>query len=417
MRDLALLCSVSLLGGTNLLFSTTPALVSGGDQIVFSLWASNIGALLGAAAMLVSSFLPHRQVDNPRLAAGQAIRLVVILLATIAVSVALLELRVVDLAGSGWEAGRHPVLLTVQLVGAACFALAAVGFLRRALGDVEEFLRWLEIGAILAAFGRLNYFLDSRVDPQWVSMGDLLRLAFYVLLAAGAAREIRAYWHQLSVTAALEERRRMARELHDGLAQELAYITRQARRLSHLEQDYPSVARLVAASDRALEESRRAIGMLTQQLDVPLDIALRGEIDEVSDRYPVTVGIHVSGDLRIPPWLRDAVLRITREAVTNAARHGNARLITVGLTQTKRFLSLRVEDNGVGFDPQKTVLENGHFGLVGMMERAESLGGEFNVTSQPGRGTTIEVKLPWPTTSEGSLQRTIPRPAPTFENP
>ena len=363
--------------------------------------------------MLAASFLPLRQVENARLAAERAVRLVLIALATIAVGVALLEGRLVGLSDSLTTVGKHPVILTIQLVCAAFFALAAIGFLRRALSDAEELLRWLEVGLILSAFARLNYFLDPDINPNWVSTGDLLRVAFYVLLAAGAAREISAYWRELALTAAFEERRRVARDLHDGLAQELAYIVRQARRLSHSDQEDPRISRLVAASERALEESRRAVGMLSQALDLPLDIALREEINEVSDRYPVTVGIHVKGDLRLPPRLRDAVLRIAREAATNAARHGHAGLITVSLTTTKQRLSLRVADNGTGFDPKMPFMDNGHFGLVGMMERAESLGGELTITSEPGQGTVLELNLPWLTTSEGFFRKVSLPPRPT----
>ena len=94
----------------------------------------------------------------------------------------------------------------------------------------------------------------------------------------------------------------------------------------------------------------------------------------------------------VPPAWEEALPRIVREAVSNAVRHGKARTISVHLHETDG-LWLRVSDDGVGFDVDAPAPETS-FGLIGMKERTESLGGEFRISSQPGRGTSVEVLLP-----------------------
>ena len=152
-------------------------------------------------------------------------------------------------------------LLAAQLAGMALYCFAAIGFGRRARATGDELLQWLAVGALFGAFARLNYFLYPSLYTDYVYSGDFFRLAFYVAILAAAAREISSYWETLSHTAVLEERRRLARDLHDGLAQELAFIGRNLRRLDEGDE---AVARATASAARALSESRRAIAALTK---------------------------------------------------------------------------------------------------------------------------------------------------------
>jgi two-component system sensor histidine kinase UhpB len=175
------------------------------------------------------------------------------------------------------------------------------------------------------------------------------------------------------------ERRRIARELHDGVAQELAYIV--------AESDGP----LAAAAERALDESRRAIAALTRPVDEPLEVALVQAAEEVAGRVGVQLKVEVCEGATVSPDEREALIRIVREAITNAGRHGKAANVSVELSNGHGTL-LRIADDGTGFDPARTRV--GGFGLVSMRERAEALGGRFTLFSEAGSGAKIEVRLP-----------------------
>jgi len=121
----------------------------------------------------------------------------------------------------------HAGLLAAHAVTALCFAVASVAFAvtsRPRAGGHDELIRWLGPAFALAAFARLNYLLFPSLYSDWLYTGDLLRTASYAVLLVGAAREIRRYWSMQAQAAVIEDRRRLARELHDGVVQELGYI-------------------------------------------------------------------------------------------------------------------------------------------------------------------------------------------------
>ncbi|HXG77025.1 MAG TPA: ATP-binding protein, partial [Gaiellaceae bacterium] len=320
------------------------------------------------------------------------------LLAGIAAGVALAGTRLpvgveTELAG---DPGRphldgHPAVLAVQLVTMALFAAAAVGFARRAARTGDELLRWLALGAVFGAFARVNYFLYPSLYSDWVYTGDVFRLLFYGSLLVGAAREIHGYWRSLAHTAVLEERRRIARDLHDGAAQELAFILRRLRALRGVEEAL--VAPVLAAAERGLEESRRAIAALSRPLDEPLDRALAAAVEHVAARAGVRLVLDLAENVRVAPDLREGLVRIACEAVNNAATHSGAGLVRVEL-ENGDAIRLRVEDEGAGFDPASLAPSAGRgFGLASMRERAEQLGARLTIDTRPGAGTRVEVEL------------------------
>ena len=280
-------------------------------------------------------------------------------------------------------------LLAAQLAGMALYCLAVYGFGRKSRSG-DELMKWLAVAAVFGAFTRLNYFLYPSLYTAWVYSGDFFRLAFYVAILVAAAREISSYWERLSHTAVLEERRRIARDLHDGLAQELAFI---GRNLHKLDDRDPNVARVTASAARALSESRRAIAALTKPLDEPLDVALAEAARETADREGTKVELVLTSGIELDYPRRDALVRIACEAIANAARHGGAGLVRVQLLNGRR-VRLHVSDGGSGFDPTAvTAREGGGFGLVSMRERAHSVGASFEVRSRPGGGTRVDVVL------------------------
>jgi signal transduction histidine kinase len=172
----------------------------------------------------------------------------------------------------------------------------------------------------------------------------------------------------------------MARDLHDGLAQELAYIASETE------------GRVAAAAERALDESRRAIAALTRPVDEPLEIALAQAAEEVAQRVGTRTLLELAHIAGCSAEVREALIRVVREAVTNAGRHGRAERVLVELRNGTGAATLRIADDGAGFDPTVPSLHG--FGLVSMRERVEAVGGRFAVTSAPGRGTEITVTVP-----------------------
>jgi signal transduction histidine kinase len=188
------------------------------------------------------------------------------------------------------------------------------------------------------------------------------------------------------------EREGMARDLHDGLAQELAFIVTQTRRVAA--KDDPrdeTLAAITRAAQRALDESRTLIGGLRAGEDRPIDIAVVEAAEELAHRTGASVRVDAAEGVVLPPATRDALVRIVREGVTNAVRHAQASDITVELTG-EPGIRLSIVDNGIGFDPASA--SRGAFGLTSMRERARAAGGDLQCLSSPGAGTQIEVVFP-----------------------
>jgi signal transduction histidine kinase len=217
-------------------------------------------------------------------------------------------------------------------------------------------------------------------------------LGFYVFMLVGAAREITSFWQAKAQTAVLEDRRRIARDLHDGVIQELSYIYAQSRRLTADPGDALAVQRIGGAAGRAIDESRRALAALTRADDADLPVVLRQALDELAARYDVKVvmAADADADAEGDGPIVEALLRVQGEAVRNAVRHGKATRVDVHLTAAP--LSLTVRDDGRGFPAHlPDGGRSGGFGLTSMRERASSVGATLTIDSEPGKGTTVRV--------------------------
>ena len=391
LSDLALLCSLSMLAGGNVLFGAVPTIVSPAVNDALSIWAATTTSTIGALALLGSAWLSKETVDDRRRAAELALGGVAALLFLISAIAVGFEGSIPP-SISVRDLMAHPLALILQAAGVFFFAVAALGFFRRAERDNDGFMRWVEAAAILAAFAHLNYLLHPITDPHWVYTGDLMKLGSYFLLTIGAAREIADYWGERERSAQLEERRRLARDMHDGLAQELAYIARLAQLLQPSIGDTRAVERICASTERALSETRRAIAALTDTSSEPLEVALTAEVQNVSERSDATLWLNLAQNVDVSLAERDTLLRIAREATVNAVEHGGARRVVVELWKRGRHTCLRISDDGSGFDTESSTEDA--FGLISMRERVDSMGGNFLLTSSPGRGTEIEVTLP-----------------------
>jgi signal transduction histidine kinase len=400
LGDLLLVAALGVLAAADLVFGVLPTLFGSG-QPALSTWGLLGARLLGSALLAAAAAPPARARASRRVAAaalaGCAAALGLLGAGTLLLGDGLPPAVTAALPGASHpQVFGQPLVLAGLLVGMALFASAAAGFARAARAADDEFLAWLAAGAVLAAFARLNYFLYPSLFTDVVYTGDLFILGFYVVLLTAALREIRAYHLELADAAVLRERRRIARDLHDGLAQDLAFI---AARVRVLERD-PAARlpfdQLTSAAERALDDSRAAIAALTRPLDEPLDAALARNAIEVAERLGARAELDLQPGVELRATTREALVRIVRESVTNAVRHGRAKCVVVSLTHADE-LRLAISDDGCGFDPAgRPAQPDAGFGLLSMSERAEALGGALDVRSAPRCGTTIEVVLPCP---------------------
>lgn len=399
VRDLALAAAFTTLAVANLVVSAAPAVAFQERPGGFVTWLAVLLRLVGAASYLSAAVAPPATVTvDARLARRAGAATAAVLVATLMAASAA-DLWLAEGLDSGLSPAMsqrptfsgHPLLLTAQALGALFFGSAAVQLNRRATATGDELLDWLAGGAALSAASRLNYCLFPSLYSQWVYVGDVLRLGAYLLFLVGAGREIVSYWRDRQDLAVDAERRRIARELHDGLTQELAFLRSQTAAMANGMVVPGMAAHLHAAAERALQESRRAIDVLADPARGGLGDALRHAAEEVAERAGATVIVHGAAVGVISDATHQALVRITREATTNAVRHGEARAIIVGVAVGDGTLWVTVSDDGHGFDPDHA--DHG-FGLRSMRERAEALGGELAVRSAPGGGTTVEVRVP-----------------------
>lgn len=381
----AVMCAYLLvLATSNLLLSALPRAL---DQP----WgAGDRTALAGALAAVM--YLSGVRLGTRRWAGGVgAGAALVVGSAAVAVLVAQLAGPLLSQGGmvSPLPAGR--LVTATQLLAAGLFLVGVLSFLSGPRPD--PLMALLAGSAVLAAASRIAAVMSATANDGWSTAGLLLRVAGYVVLVVAAAQEIGNYWQRMAQVAALEERQRLSRDLHDGIAQDLAFAAGQARILARCS-DHPDRARMIiAASERALDECRHAIAALTRPLDEPLHVALAQCAEQLCDRFQTRLDLDLDASATVDAQAHQSLVRIVREAVSNAGRHGGAARVAVRLHQDDGLL-LEVEDDGVGFDPAAVGPAQGRFGLVSMQERAEALGGTFRVGAGRHGGTRVEVRLP-----------------------
>ena len=245
--------------------------------------------------------------------------------------------------------------------------------------------------------------LGHTLELLGVTAGALLVLMFWTVVFRRRLHEqIDVLRRKLQSGAVLEERNRIARELHDTLEQELAGITLQLDLASDSFQKAPRVAQQALKVARnmtrhSMREARRSVWDLRCHLLENGDLvsAMRQAVGPSVMGVQVKVEIHVEGQpRRLPVPVEMNLLRIGQEAVTNAIKHAHAQQIVLKLSYDPESVGLRVTDDGCGFSAESVALSsNGHFGLLDMRERAQSLGCELRVKSETGDGTCISVDI------------------------
>jgi signal transduction histidine kinase len=217
--------------------------------------------------------------------------------------------------------------------------------------------------------------------------------------AALAIENARLY-QRAQEAAALEERRRLARELHDSVTQSLYSVTLLAeagRRMARAGQVEPLegyLGRLGETAQQALKEMRLLVYQLRPHVleQEGLVSALQQRLDAVEKRAGVQASLLAEGDTGLPPHVEDELYRIATEALNNTLKYAYATAVTVRLVVHEQ-VELSVLDNGCGFDPQDAQSHSG-IGLSSMRERVARVGGVLTLTSAPGEGTEVRVTVP-----------------------
>ena len=278
---------------------------------------------------------------------------------------------------------------------------------------------YLSVGLVLAGFSQVHATLHPGGYTTLVTTGDVLRLAFYVVLLVGIAAETRADLRALRaanrelelmresdlVRATLEERGRLAREIHDGLAQDLWYAKLKQARVAQAaeltDESRTTANEVLAAIDASLADARQAVSALRAESTdggAGLEAVMRDVFEDFTDRFGLRGSVEVDDDLpTISPRGQAEVLRIVQEALNNVRKHADATVVRLRVERLGHGIRVSITDNGMGFDPSDVPADR--FGLRTMRERAEMIGAHLTVRSETSGGTAVVVEVPVPVTA------------------
>jgi signal transduction histidine kinase len=349
-------------------------------------WASLIGAILGQALIALAPFTRGRSkyrewsIANAVAAAGISLFVAWSLLRALGQALPAL---------SPPPGQPQPFYLTGTLALQALVCLVAVvGWGLRFVRRGDDLARWLALGFTLMLFGALHLVFQPLLASSFVSQSDFLRMLAYIVILVGAGRAIQFAEFGRAVA---EERARVAREIHDGLAQYLFAVSTHASMIENGAPLDEAVPRLKEAALLAQQEARFAILALSSASGTaPFDAALRRYVDVLTADGGLEVDLEVDRAIRLAPDEQIEIFRIVQEGLANVRKHANATRAEVTIGQRdfgERFVT--ISDDGDGFDGEHGAGQ----GLKNMRARAESIDGGFSLRSIPGRGTALEVLL------------------------
>ena len=292
-----------------------------------------------------------------------------------------------------------------------------------AVGSLRN-MRWTAL-AILGIFSiaALNVFIvpgaNLPMGWYWIVIPVTLFVVIYVELysrqseareesqkllveLAGAHRQLSEYATRVEDLTLANERQRMARELHDTLAQGLVGLILQLEAVSsHLNNQnllraQEILQQAMSRARGALADARRAIGNLREMQTTSEDLmrAVRTEVNRFTNATGIPCEMHGEISAHVSERIAEHAHRIVSEALTNISRHAQAQQVWLDISNDSEWLQISIRDNGVGFEQQTLSASRGHYGLLGMHERARLAGGKVEVNSAPGDGTQVDLKLP-----------------------
>jgi signal transduction histidine kinase len=394
LRDLVLLAALICFALLELVCDAVPAALQlrSTGQFAASL---EVGQLFVAAAIVAAASTSSGRLvlglRRPVLAAVLAgtVACVAAELAGLILAPALVVGAPRSVPGIGHALGR-PLAAIVVIGTAALFLDAATRFRHQGLTEGSDALQMLAGAAVLLAAARLFYLALPWISPDSISSRELLRVLAMWLIVTAAVRQEFDLRARIVRAEALAERTRVARDLHDGLAQDLAFIAAHGARMEgELGAEHP----IVVAARSALSLARGTITDLSDASWSTPREALDVVAGELRHRFGIAIAVEVDPGADLSAGDLDELLRIAREAITNAARHGHAMNVIASLARTDSGLVLRIRDDGGGIGVEATPSSPDGFGIRSMRERASALDGSLTVKEDSRGGTELEVTV------------------------
>lgn len=387
------------------------------------LWAVIVGRGVAATLLVISGVAALHRWRTARWPAALALGLPALLVTAVIVVAAATQSSLPVLLDTAAVTAlqRNPAAPLLAASGAPLIALQSligIGFLGAAALSYRVYRRdrrrvdaYLAVGLIIAAFSQLHAAIHPGSYTSLVTTGDLLRVAFYAILLVAVAAETRQDVRDLhaanaelvllrdaaAAQATAEERARLAREIHDGMSQQLWLARLKQGRLVQeggLSDEALALAVDVTGSiDSAIDDARQAIMALRPADGTVFSEVMERWVEEFSDRFGIPAEANIDPIVeRLGPRGQAELLRIAQEALANARKHADATRIVVEAQPTPDGLRLTVSDNGRGFEPGAGGSKG--YGLRSMRERAELIGASLAIESQPLDGTRVIVDVP-----------------------
>ncbi|MDF2924106.1 MAG: sensor histidine kinase [Paenibacillaceae bacterium] len=341
-----------------------------------------------------------------------------------------------------WRSMGESILLCLLLFGVLTYLLYAYGYLKPfdTWGEGVKLSLWLLLFALVmgAIYG---YWSSTRISARLEQLKDVMMMLEKGNLSRTVPplgedevgrlgqqlNRISKKWEEqvtslqrlsnnnaqlaekARYSAVVEERQRLARDLHDAVSQQLFAISMTATAVGRtLDKDFEKATRqihLIEEMSSVAQSEMRALLLHLRPVHLEgkrLSQGLRELLIELQAKVPIEISYEMDEDIQLPKGIEDQLFRIVQEALSNTLRHSKATKMEIKLNRPTELIRLSIRDNGVGFslDDQK----HASYGLVTMRERVNEIGGSLNLITAPGKGTRIEIRVPLLADGEGESE-------------